>query len=782
MMARDGGPPGPPAERPAPPADRPAYVIFTSGSTGVPKGVVVSHRAAARFCRGAAEVLGLGPADRRLQLAPLSFDASVADVFPVLGRGGTLILRAPGPIGSLGSLLSDCRDRRVTVLGLPTALWHELAATDTPLPPSVRRVVFGGEAALAERVLAWRRRAGSGVALLNSYGPTETAVAVATCELAAPGLALGPGGEVPIGRPNLGDRILVLDPEARPVPAGVTGELWVGGPGLARGYLDRPGRTAESFRPDPSVRDGGAPGGRLYRTGDLGRWLPDGTLVFSGRADRQVKVRGYRVELGEVESALAEHPAVRESVVSLVRGPGGVGALVAHAAGSDLDPDRLRTFLGDRLPAWSVPAAIVLLDALPRTPSGKIDRRALPAPDPDAVRGGAGATAPRTDLERRIAAVWEDVLEIRPVGVTDDFFELGGHSLLAVRLAARLERTLGRPFPLATLFEHPTVESLAASLGRGGAPGQAPGRGPVPLLVPLRARPGVLSGSPRRRRVLSPSPLVLVHPAGGSALCYTELARRLEASGSRRPVWGLQAPGFEGEEEPLETVGELAERFLDELEWGLGGAPVRIHLAGWSFGGLVAFELARRLGRRVRRSGNGRRPGVVAVLDAAPGRAAGGHGAGAVHEDEADLLARALSEAVPGVTGDELRGLDHGARMATLMRRARERGVLPPGSEEDLFGPGPEQGAGRLLRVFTASLRAAEAYRPAPFEGDLVLFRATGGSRLPARDPAAAWRPFVRGTTAVVDVPGDHRSVVTGDGARAVAAALAGLLAARDGA
>ncbi|HSL81304.1 MAG TPA: amino acid adenylation domain-containing protein, partial [Thermoanaerobaculia bacterium] len=743
---REGGP----SEAPPPAVpidgDRLAYVLFTSGSTGTPKGVMVSHAAAAAYRDRAALRLDLGPGTRHLQVAPLSFDASVAEIFPVLSRGGTLVLREAGPLGSVARLQEICRDHRVEVVALATTLWHELAASDAPFPPSLRHVLFGGETALGERVARWRRRAGPPVGLLHVYGPTETTVDVVSAELGGPRAALGPAGEVPLGRPEPGCRVYLVDPRGRPVPAGVAGEIWIGGTGVARGYLGDPARTAASFVPDPFS---GRPGERLYRSGDLARRLPDGTAVFLGRADRQVKVRGVRVEPGEVESVLVALPGVREAVLELRRGPGGAGVLVAWIVGGDgagIDPVRIRELLARRLPAWAVPGAVVPVPALPRTPSGKVDRRALPEPGPEVLRRGAGGerVAPRTALEREIASVWEELLEVAPVGATDDFFDLGGHSLLAVRLAARLEERLGRPMPMARLFEHPTVESLAAALRDEG---EAP---PVRILLPLRPAPPASSGRP---------PLVLVHPAGGSGLCYAELADALEPG---RPVWALQAPGLEGEEEPLDRVEDLAERYLGELERALepAGTPGPIQLGGWSFGALVAFEMARRLAGRSTEA-------EVLALDAAPLGPAADGGAPADEWDEAALLARALADVLP-VSAEELRALGPDERVAYLVRRAGEPEALPP----DLRRIFDARAAERLLRVFSANLRAAERYRPEPSPVRVVLFRAAESRHLPVRDPGAAWRRVALGGVEVVGVPGDHRTLVLGENARALARAL----------
>ena len=441
-----------------------AYVIYTSGSTGRPKGVAVPHHALSAYVDAARQAYGLTPADRVLQFAPLSFDTSVEELFPPLVAGATTVLRDGEMMESVEGFWRACARQALTVASLPTAYWHELAAAAgfaaPPVPPSLRAVIVGGERALPERVASWRRAVGGRVRLINSYGPTETTVAatVHTVDADAPA--------VPIGRPMPGYRVRVLDASLRPVPAGVPGELFVGGAGVARGYLHRPGATAGRFVPDPFASQTGA---RLYATGDLVRWTADGTLYFLGRTDDQVKVRGFRVEPGEIESLLRRHPAVRDAVVAVREDVPGDRRLVAYLvpAGGDAPVAAVRAALRAELPAYMVPSAFVTLEALPVGPSGKIDRRALPPPRP---ADGAPA-GPLSRREREVAEVWREVLGTDAIGPDDNFFDLGGNSLLLIRLAARLGDRLGSTATAVDLFRFPTVRTLAAHLAAEGGPG-----------------------------------------------------------------------------------------------------------------------------------------------------------------------------------------------------------------------------------------------------------------------------------------------------------------------
>ncbi|HKV11335.1 MAG TPA: amino acid adenylation domain-containing protein, partial [Thermoanaerobaculia bacterium] len=444
--------------------DRAAYVIYTSGSTGKPKGVVVSHRTLAAYTGSAARELGIGPEDRVLQFASISFDASAEEIYPCLARGGTLVLRTEAMLGSIPEFLETCGRWGVSVLDLPTAFWHEvvtgLATGAAGLPPTVRLVILGGEQALAEKVASWRR-AVAGVRLVNTYGPTEATIVATAADLSA----LPDGAPVPIGRPVPGSRAYVLDRRLEPVPAGVPGELCLGG-GLARGYLHRPDLTAERFVPDPWS---GRPGERLYRTGDLARWGVAGELEFLGRVDHQVKVRGFRIELGEIEAALGRHPRVRESVVVLRE-----ERLVAYAVpvAEPVAAGELRSHLRERLPEYMVPSTFVSLPALPLSPNGKVDRRQLPAPE-GAWEPGREYVPPRTPTEEVLAGILEEVLRVSRVGARDNFFDLGGHSLLATQVISRARRSLGVEVPLKALFEKPTVAGLAEAVERARSSGPA---------------------------------------------------------------------------------------------------------------------------------------------------------------------------------------------------------------------------------------------------------------------------------------------------------------------
>ncbi|NUR59804.1 MAG: amino acid adenylation domain-containing protein [Catenulispora sp.] len=432
--------------------DDPACILYTSGSTGAPKGVVVTGRNLAARVAWMRSGYGLGPGDRVVQLAPLTFDTHVEEIYPTLAAGATLVLLPDGPL-ALPELLASPRGAAITVLDLPTAYWHQLVTMidDITWPPKLRLVILGGEQAQGSAVAAWHARFGDTVRLVNTYGPTEATVIATACELRADDEASH--ARPPIGRPIGQTCVRVLDPAGRRVPPGAVGELCVGGGGVAHGYLNRPEQTAQRFIVDPY----GSAGSRLYRTGDRARWRPDGRLEFLGRLDDQIKVRGIRIEPGEIEAALLGCPGVLQACVA-VHDEALVGYLVAAPG---LDPEHVRQRLAAELPAHLVPTAWVQLDALPLTATGKVDRAALPAPRPVA---DAEYQPPTGDAEQLVASVWNVVLRLEHIDRRDDFFALGGHSLSAMRVAARLTALIEVDVPVRLVFAHRTLAAQAAAV------------------------------------------------------------------------------------------------------------------------------------------------------------------------------------------------------------------------------------------------------------------------------------------------------------------------------
>ncbi|MET9666784.1 amino acid adenylation domain-containing protein [Streptomyces sp. NPDC006475] len=442
-----------------------AYILYTSGTTGRPKGVCVSHGNLVHTLGAVAECYGLEPDDRVLQFAALTFDVAAEELFATLLSGATVVIPPAGPPPGIEELTAMARQERLTVLNLPASYWHEWVSVLAEHPPaacpSLRLVVVGSERVDEGKLAAWHAVAPAHIRWLNAYGPTETTITATVHEPTVLGALAPPrtpgGATVPIGRPLRGVHAYVLDSALRPVPQGVAGDLYLAGAGVSRGYLGDPGRSACFFLPDPW----GEPGERMYATGDRARRGQGGVLEFLGRGDDQIKLRGFRIELGEIEAALASHPGVRDAVAVLREDTPGRPLLVGYVAlTGEASAAELRAHLENRLPGYMVPGAIVVLDQLPHGERGKVDRRALPAPEPASEPSGNG-DAPVGELEGTIAAVWREVLQLDEVAADKNFFDLGGHSLLVVRVQGRLAQRLGRKIPVADLFRFPTVRGLA---------------------------------------------------------------------------------------------------------------------------------------------------------------------------------------------------------------------------------------------------------------------------------------------------------------------------------
>ncbi len=710
-----------------------AYVIYTSGSTGEPKGVEIEHGSLANYIQYTADLFALRPGDRVLQFASLSFDVAAEEIFATLARGAALVLRTEEMIASVAGFLAACRDWQITVLDLPTSYWHELAAgaiaEGLRLPESLRLVIIGGEKALPERLAQWQKIAGAGrVRLLNGYGPSEATIAATFWE--AGGQVPSNLARVPIGRPVANTRLYVLDERLEPVPIGVVGELYIGGAGLARAYRNRPDLTAEAFVPDPFRANE-----RLYRTGDRVRYQPGGDLEFMGRVDGQIKLRGFRIEPGDVEAALCSHPAVREAVVVL-RGDEPHQRLVAYfVANQDGAPAAadLRALLKKTLPEFMIPSKFIALARLPLTSSGKVNRQALPEADT-----GSGVereyVAPEDILEIKLAGLWEQVLNVERVGTRDDFFELGGHSLLAVRMLSQIEKAFDRQLPLTVIFDAPTVGQLAALLRKEGwSPSWS-------SLVPLQP------GGSRR-------PLFCVHAVGGNVLDYRDLARHL---GPHQPLYALQAQGLDGKQAPLRRVEEMAACYVKEIRKVQPAGPYS--LGGYSFGGTVAFEMARQL------RAAGERISLVALIDSdnfrPPPRSTG---ASAALKNIGFFLRRlqlhagALSRLEPRAMFPYFR-----QKAITASRWVRK------GSEaylEPIRHPVPKA----IRTVLAANKEAADRYVPGPYDGRVALFR-TGKWSLD--DRSLGWQEVCTGGLEVIEVTGDHDSIISEPEVRTLAREL----------
>ncbi|MCW5253458.1 amino acid adenylation domain-containing protein [Streptomyces sp. SHP 1-2] len=714
-----------------------AYLLFTSGSTGAPKGVEMPHRSLANLVawqNGQASGVTGGIT---AQYAPMSFDVSFQEIFSTLCGGGTLLLLSEDERRDPRALLRLLDRERVERLHLPYVALQQLAEAAQALgvvPGSLRAIISSGEQLRVTDEIRALCAELPGVILENQYGPTESHVVTRHTMTGDPA-AFPP--LPPIGTPVDGAEVLVLDARMRPVPPGVTGEIHLGGVCLALGYAGRPDLTGERFVPRP----GGAPDDRLYRTGDLGHLLPDGSVVCTGRSDSQVKVRGYRVEPAEVELAItrfaAHHPGLAETAVVARRREGNDSFLAAFLVG---DPDRtdlpqLVKQLRSALPDHLVPSHFQWLDALPLTPSGKRDDRTLREIPLTTATGSSDTTEPRDAHETALVEILRELLGVPRLGVHDDLFALGATSLTAMRLVVLIEQRYGTAVPLSEFVAAPTVAELAARVRAGG------GTAGFDPLVPIR------TGGDAR-------PLFFVHPMGGNVLCYVRFATHLPPD---RPFYALQAAGVDAGTEPLRSVREIAASYVARVREAQPEGPYLI--GGWSFGGFVAFEMARQLraqGQEVRR---------LVLLDTTalnPGRRLRTGDDALLHWFFWELLwLRRGGDSPEEVIPPELVTLDE--KFAFIAQLAVDEGVLPAGATGAVVH--------RLFQVYEANWRAAFAYRPDVVDQDLVLIHAT--EPLPEvldtmhtaiqsmhRDPTNGWRERTSGELTVIDVPGDHLTIM----------------------
>ncbi|WP_367127668.1 amino acid adenylation domain-containing protein [Saccharothrix sp. HUAS TT1] len=677
-----------PGDPPAP--NDPAYVIYTSGSTGKPKGVVVEHRSLTDYLVFAGRDY-TGVRGVTVLHSPISFDLTVTGLYVPLVVGGTVLTTSLDDADP--RVLAELRRRPATFLKATPSHLPLLHALPDEFSPSAE-LLLGGELLLGELVDEWRRDH-PGAAVYNMYGPTETTVNCTEHRI-EPGEVIPPG-PLPIGRPLDNTRLYVLDERLRPVPVGVPGELYVAGNGLARGYHNRPGATAAKFVANPFDGDGS----RMYRTGDVVRWNADGTLHFLRRVDDQVKLRGFRVELGEIETVVAGHPDVHRAAVVVREDRPGDQRLVAYVVaepGRTTDPAALRAHAAAALPEYMVPSAFVALDEVPLTPNGKLDRRGLPAPGADSAPAGR---APRDQRERVLCELFAEVLGLPSVGIDDGFFDLGGHSLLATKLISRVRATFGVDLAIRSLFETPTAAELAGRLGEDAG-------GAFDVLLPLR-RGGSLP------------PLFCVHPASGFGWSYAGLLRHL---GPDRPVYALQSRGMDAPGGALPgTVADVADEYLARIREVQPHGPY--HLLGWSFGGLVAHEVTRRL------QGEGEEVAVLAMLDSFP--KLGDERLPGAFLDADELFGALL----------DLAGYDRAAVGDDPLDRARIAELLS--AQDGVFGELTEQHLTGLYEVFANNTRLAREHVPGRVTGDVLLFVAAHDQGLPDSPAPDRWAPHVDG-------------------------------------
>ncbi|MFI1358246.1 amino acid adenylation domain-containing protein [Streptomyces sp. NPDC020898] len=710
-----------------------AYVIYTSGSSGKPKGAILDHRGPLNTITDINRRFGIGPEDVIFGVSSLWFDLSVYDVFGSAAAGATLVLPPTGradPQEWIDTVLS----RGVTVWNSVPAimeLFVEAAEASGVRFPALRTVLLSGDW-IPVQLPARIRAVAPDARVISLGGATEASI----WSIHYPVQEQDPSWvSIPYGKPLANQSWRVQDKVGRDAPDWVAGELYIGGAGVALGYLGDPQRTAASFVTDSE-------NGTFYRTGDLGRYLPSGDIEFLGRADFQVKIQGFRVEPGEIEHALTAHPDVRHAAV-IARTLGAGKQLAAFVIGEDSErppqPDTLLSHLAKRLPGYMVPSFVTVLDRLPLTGNGKVDRKALEVMGPAQDVHTRPYTPPRTPTETALADIWTSILEVDPVGVFDDFFDLGGQSFAALRVLGQVKNRLGRQVPLGALLERRTIAALAELL-------DAPDQDWSPLVVLKEAGEG--------------EPWFLVHPAGGNVLCYRGLADHLDG-----PCYALQAPGPAVGREPLETVTELAALYTEALLAAQPHGPYR--LGGWSSGSVIAFEMAHQLEAR------GETVERLLVIDSPAPLAPGA-------TDETTMVLWFLEDLALGFDPTavsteevrELRALPDDDRLGRAVAIARRQNLTE--ATLDL--------AGLALNwpVFRGVILACHEYRAPLIDADVTVVQAAQGrvSEFAGHPHAGAadwgWSALTRGEATASVVDGTHHTLLTDSHVAAVAAAITG--------
>jgi amino acid adenylation domain-containing protein len=674
-----------------------AYVIYTSGSTGKPKGVEIRHRSVVNHGWAIANIYELSLKDRVLQSASVSFDVAGEQIYPALFRGATVVIRPDDLMESFDRFLQFIQAQVITILILPTAFWHEwtieLSSSSQKVPASLRVIAVGTEKALSSRLEQWLSVSENRVTFFQGYGPTESTI---TCSLYCyDGQPLAE--TLPIGTPLPNTEIYILDRYAQPVPVGVVGELYVGGDGLARGYHQQPALTAERFIPHPFRQTG-----NLYRTGDMARFEPDGQIIYCDRSDDQIKLNGFRIELGEIEAAFNEHPQIKQAVVLPYERSADLRSLVAYVIPDSeqaLSVEDLKQFARQKLPSYMIPSVIIFLDAIPLTQSGKVDRRALPAPEATRPKDLGVIELTQNPLERQLMFIWERVLEIQPIATTDNFFDFGGNSLTAVKLINQVEKAFGQRLSIAALFQAPTIKQFADVLREG--------------------------------RAVDPWAIIEITPLNGKKpplfWCqnYGDMIPHLDPG---QPFFALES-GYQQVKHPETHISDLAAGHADRIRRIQPQGPYLI--GGYCFGGYIALEIAQIL----RSQGQ-----EVALL----------------------VLVETYGPKVPFYQRNQWLPYNLIIQFASIRRRIlgrfeQRRHALE--NEKNAQATGGRV-VKVVMPPKEPVQQAVQNYRPQPYFGKVVLFEVELSSLKSVLAPKAFWGKIFWGDFTIEPVKGTHQSVV----------------------
>ncbi|MBW4476883.1 MAG: amino acid adenylation domain-containing protein [Tolypothrix brevis GSE-NOS-MK-07-07A] len=725
-----------------------AYVIYTSGSTGTPKGVKVTHGNLCHYAQAMGLALGITAEDVYLHTASIAFSSSVRQLMVPLASGATVTLATSEQRKDPRALFAGIKQHDVTVIDIVPSYWRNCVHTLISLEPGtsqalldnkLRLIVSASEPLLSDIPTQWTFGFKHSARLINMFGQTETCGIVATYPI--PAQQDERVKIVPLGRPIPNTQIYLLDSHMQPVPIGVAGELHIGGVGLAQGYLNRPELTDEKFIPNPFIQEEGA---RIYKTGDLARFLPNGNIEFLGRGDYQVKIRGFRIELGEIEAVLSQHPSIVQTVVIAYEHIPGDKRLVAYVVPNQQTTatiSELRRFLKEKLPEYMIPSVFVFLEALPLTPSGKVNRSALPAPEQALQESEVTFVAPRDDLEQKLSQIWEEVLGIQPIGIMDNFFDLGGHSLLAVRLFSNIEQTFGKKLPLSSLFPSATVEALAETISQT----ELAVDNQVSSTLAENKSKTSWSSLVEIQPTGSKPPLFCIHPLGGETLCYRDLANHL---GSEQPVYGLQPIGLDGKQPHHTRIEDMASHYIQEIQKIQPNGPY--FLLGWSFGGFVVYEMAQQL------YSQGEKVDLVGMIDSTrPG-----------YSKRSPFLIRVflhlnnIFRRGPAYIWEKAVGWSNQGKYEIQQRYKRYVNatqhlldITPHLADDD-----------EHLEVIGANVQALDKYIFQVYPGRMTLFRTEDENRYEAigetYDPQFGWGDIITGGIDINYIPGSHLSVM----------------------
>jgi len=689
-----------------------AVVNYTSGSTGRPKAACIPHRAVVRTVRDT-NYVQIELTDKIAQAGSPSFDAAIMEIWLALANGATVVGLNRETLLSPADLANVLQTQKISILVLNTSYVHQIGRDAPGALKGVRKVLFGGEAAEPGPLRSLVEKVGPGV-LVNGYGPAEGCVITTYHEIATVPLN---ARTVPIGRPVSNARVYLLDEFQRPVPILVRGEIYIGGDGVALGYLNRPDLTAQRFISDPFSEKAGQ---LLYRTGDFARMRSNGEIEFLGRTDEQVKIRGHRIELAEVRHAIAAHPDLEEVVLMVREDVPGDKRLIAYVtprSGCEASQDSLRQHTAEKLPAHMVPAAFVVLDSMPRNVNGKVDRRALPPPK-ERPKLDESYRSPKTDLETELTQIWQELLRVEQIGVNDNFFDLGGHSLLAARLIARIEKQVRVNIPMATLFEAPTIAQLTARLKQRSY--ESAWSPLVELHVPYRS--------------MTAQPFFCVHSLGANLVSFRNVAALMHGE---RAIYGLQPHGLDGRQKPFATIETMASAYLREIRKKQASGPYL--LGGVCLGGVVAYEMAQQL------RAAGEAVTLVAMIDSyLPGKLSHLHSRSPLTE----YLDRHLGEMLllPGAARLKYlaRWIANGGIRFGRALGLREKSSLAEATRE----------------VAAVHCRAIFSYEAKPYVGKVAQLMCSDAASRSYEDRRLAWSALLPAGMEVRLIPGNHHTMV----------------------